>query len=149
MLPASITPVELLLRRITFICCTCMMLFTSCSDIPDQDACIEIDASKNDGRFFTIDTTRVYDTSESSLRCIIKYKNGSVASGWPVSIFIDSVQTKKITDTSGIAELIWVKQGTYSLEIGNPSEYPCGFIRNLKIPGGRGYDINITLPTNE
>jgi hypothetical protein len=155
MLPALFTPVDLslrlfrLMRGITFISCTCMMLFTSCTGIPDQDACLEIDAVQNDKRVFTVDTTKVYDTSLSSLQCAIKYKNGHPATAWPVSFFIDSAEVKKTTDPVGRTTLVWAKEGTYSLGIGNPSEYPCVMIHNLKIPGGRGIEINIMLPTNE
>jgi hypothetical protein len=158
MLPALLTPVDHSLparmklsgwRRTTFICSACMMLLASCSGIPDQDACIDIDAGQNDKRVLTVDTTRVYDTLLSSLQCTIKYKNGHPATAWPVSFFIDSAEVKKITGPVGSTALVWVKEGTYSLGIGDPSEYPCVMIHNLKIPGGRGIEINITLPTNE
>ena len=134
----------------TYIACFCLMfLLAACDFIPDQDACIQRDASLKDDMYFTIDTTRVYDTSASTISCIVKYKNGSPARGWPASIVVDKKQVKNLTGPDGRAEHVWVEQGTYSLEVGNPSEYPCVLIHNLRVVGGRGYEVTVNLPTNE
>lgn len=129
--------------------CACFMFIASCGGIPDQDACIELNAAENDGRYFTVDTTKAYDTTASTIRCIIKYKNGSPAANWPVSLFADSFVKKEYSLRNGITTPLWVNDGRYSITIGNSSEYPCIIIRNLSVPGGRGCDLNVTLPTNE
>ena len=149
MLQAFVTRVKLSLRRISFICGTCIILATSCENIPDQDACIEIDASDNDEMVLTVDTTIAYDTIASTLECIVRYKDGTFADNWKVSWFIDSTDVKKQTDRAGRTGPVWVQAGTYAVTIGNPNEYPCISIRNLRLRGGIGCELKVTLPTNE
>lgn len=140
MIAALVTPV--------FICCAFIMLAcVGCFnfDIPDQDAIIDIYADKvtsNDKIRF--ETLAAYDTTASTLTCVLHFDSSKTQyTDIPVSLYHDGKNILPTKTIKGIAELGWLNTGTYALQIGNPSKYPCYNIHNVYIPSGRKCELHI------
>jgi hypothetical protein len=150
MIPAIVTRVDLLLRRKHFIFGICIMLFTSCVASRDKDTFIEMEANNIDSNIAGIECIKTYDTVLSTIDVSVKYKNGKPVPGIPVALFNPaSIQKYAITNSRGSALLHWFPEGEYRLQVGDPSRFPCINIRHLFIPGGRGCEASITLPTEK
>jgi len=148
MIPASISQIKLLLRRITFICCASMMLAcTGCFDtgIPDQDANINIYADEpSSSEMIKLDTSAAYDTIASTLTCLLHFDSANThPQDMPVVLYGNHKEIKSVKSVHGKAELGWLTEGEYALVIGNPGEYPCYNIYNMHIPSGRNCVLHV------
>ena len=148
MIPALVTSGNLLLHRISLICCACIVLACiGCFNfnIPDQNAVIDIYADKPDSSdMIKLDTTVMYDSIASTLTCILHADSFSTNQNeMPVRLFQNGKEINHCQSKKGHAELGWINGGVYSLQIGKPQEYPCILIHNLSIPSGTKCDLHI------
>lgn len=123
-----------------------LLLSTSCNNIiPDQDACIDIFADKDSThRFINLDATTSYDTVLSTLDCNIK-RHETLPKDINIYLYKNNtlIKKEKIKENCSFG---WLKDGIYSLQIGEPEKYPCLNIYSIVVPGGRACHLKIVLP---
>ncbi len=137
------TPIKLQWRRITFICGITigLLLWSSCGDmIPYQDACQDVYVSKKQS-IITIDSLKVYDTLLSTLQ--IENKSTHNLNDISVNLFKDKRIINTVVLRNNFCDFKWINKGSYSIQIGNSTQFPCLNIYDLHINNGRGYILLI------
>jgi len=144
MIPAVVTPVYHRLRRITFIVCIAVGLF-SCTHIPDQDATILLDARKP-GDYFEFECNKAYDTTKCTLTCIIRDKKEQWIQDMPVTLMQGQKSIRKLSRVEGYIEFGWLNPGIYTVAIGEPGKYPYLVISGVELISGRGCELKVKWP---
>lgn len=122
----------------------------ACNDsIPDQDAVITVDVSKDSTHQYTQhDCSRAYDTTLSTLSCRLVVQNGEKAIDKDIYLYQKKSIIKQGKTTNGSFDFGWLEEGNYSIKVGHTDKYPCIMATNIIIPNGRGCELTIKLPSN-
>lgn len=145
MIPAPVTPFHLLLRRITFISCTCIII-AGCIGVRRKHAAIQLRADTADTTYIHFDCNRRYDTTGATFSVIMKTAHGKPLQELPVQLYSNGKLVRQMLSNTTNIDFGWVIPGEYTLTAGHQNEYPYFVITGIMVTSGAGCQLELKFP---